>query len=158
MMIRRTMSMVLGVIVAVAAAGLAPTVAAADASQRCYGVTGGGTTWFDGAGFSGIVELRVGGQVQLVDVYAVPKISPDGAVTGTMHLFEFDQGAIATDDELLAPLQLQPGEQQLWTALTIVDGGSGAMRLLPTGTIDIFGGTASWQINGHVCFDGIDTT
>lgn len=149
----RTMSMVFGVVGAAATAGLAPAVAMADASERCFGLTGGGTTLFDGAGFGGTVDLRVGGELQQVDVYAVPKLSPDGTVTGTMHLFEFDQGDIATDDVLLAPLQLQPGEQQLWTALTVVDGGSGAMRLLPTGTIDIFGGSATWEIRGHVCFD-----
>lgn len=148
----RTMSKMFGALGVVAAAGLAPATAMADASDRCFGVTGGGTTVFDGAGFAGTVELRVGGQLQQVDVYATPKVSPDGAVTGTMHLFDFDQGVIATDDVLLAPLQLQPGEQQLWTALTVVGGGSGAMRLLPTGTIDIFGGSATWQVQGHVCF------
>ncbi len=149
----RTMSMVFGLVGAATIAGLAPAVAMADASERCFGVMGGGTTHFDGAGFAGTVELRVGGQVQQVDVSAAPKISPEGAVTGTTHVFEFDQGDITTDDVLLAPLAFQPGEQQLWTALTVVDGGRGEMRLLPTGTIDIFGGSATWQVRGHVCFD-----
>jgi hypothetical protein len=105
-----------------------------------------------GPPFAGTIDFKVGGEHQQVSTEVVPIVN-EGVIEGTMHTFEFEQGTITTHDVLLAPLELKPGEQQLWVELNLTHGGTGKMRVLPTGTINIFGGMATWEMRGRICFD-----
>jgi hypothetical protein len=125
--------------------------APADAANRCYGVQGEATTAFDPAvgGFVGTATFRLGGQEQHATATAY--------VTGpssTSHVLEFSQGTLVTDDELiLRPIDPEAGSFELRSRLTVVDGGSGKLHLLPGSTLDLVAGVAEWRMRGSVCFD-----
>jgi uncharacterized membrane protein len=153
----RRRSMAVATIVAALTAVIAMTPAVATAQSdagvenRCYGVQGSGSTSFDPTqgGFAGIATFRLGGQAQEVSAVAY--------VTGpesTSHVFEFAQGTIVTDDQLiLKPLDPAAGQFELRSRLSVVDGGSGQLHILPGSTLDLVAGTASWEMRGNVCFD-----
>lgn len=138
-----------------AIAPLSPIAAAghhdAGAENRCYGVQGAGTTTFDAevGGFIGVASFRLGGREQ--------QVSSTARITGeasTSHVFEFAQGTLVTEDQLiLKPLDPASGLFELRTRLNVVEGGTGGLHILPGSTVNLATGTASWQMRGHLCFD-----
>lgn len=154
--LRRSRLATIGAIVALfAALAVAPAAASAHAAaaetNRCYGVQGHGTSTFDPGvgGFTGLASFRLGGEEQ--------EVASAAFVTGpasTSHVFEFEQGTIITDDQLiLKPIDPAAGLFELRTRLQVVDGGSGKLHILPGSTVDLSTGTADWQMRGHLCFD-----
>jgi uncharacterized membrane protein len=152
---RRPRLAIIGVVVAaLAAVALAPAAAdehrSAGEANRCYGVQGSGTTSFDPqvGGFTGEASFRLGGQGQTVAAAAF--------VTGpasTSHVFDFEQGTIVTDDLLiLVPIDAEASLFELRTRLSVVDGGSGKLHILPGSTLDLATGVADWEMRGHLCF------
>jgi hypothetical protein len=123
----------------------------ADETNRCYGVQGEATTAFDPTvgGFVGVATVRLGGQEQ--QATATAYVTGPGS---TSHVLEFSQGTLVTHDELiLRPIDPGAGTFELRSRLTVVDGGSGKLHLLPGSTLDLAAGVAEWRLRGSVCFD-----
>jgi hypothetical protein len=145
-------------------AGMAAVPAAARSDNRCFGVQGSAETFFDGSGFTGIADFKLGGikmEVPATAVADVPGLTPlpnGWMVTGGSHILDFgDYGTLITEDEaILVPTG--PGTFSLRSRLVVTDGGSGKLHLLPSSTLDLssenpFDWSASWHMRGQVCFD-----
>lgn len=119
---------------------------------KCYGVQASASTSFDPnvGGFAGDAVFRLSGEE--VEVDAVAFVTSE---TSTTHTFVTPWGTLKTEDELiLVPVDPDNGVFSLRSRLTVVEGGSGKLRLLPSSRLDLEKGTATWQARGHVCIDG----
>ena len=129
------------------------SLGAAPAEARgtnCYGVQASATTTSNGTAFVGDAVFRLNGDEVTVGAVAVVT-----SATSTTHEFQTPWGTLTTEDQLiLVPVDPANGIFSLRSRLTVVDGGSGKLQLLPSSRIDLLNGTATWQARGHVCIDG----
>jgi hypothetical protein len=119
---------------------------------NCYGVQASASTSFDPTveGFTGDAVFRLNGEE--VTFGAVAVVTSE---TSTTHQFETPWGTLTTEDELiLVAVDPANGIFSLRSRMTVVEGGSGKLQLLPSSRLDLVNGTASWQARGHVCIDG----
>jgi hypothetical protein len=127
--------------------------APAEASgANCYGVQASASTSFDPivGGFAGDAAFRMNG-----DEFTFSAVAKVTSESSTTHAFETPWGTLKTEDELiLVPVDPANGVFSLRSRMTVVEGGSGKLQLLPSSRLDLVNGTASWQARGHVCIDG----
>ena len=119
---------------------------------NCYGVQASASTSFDPTvgGFAGDAVFRMNGDE--VTFGAVAKVTSE---TSTTHEFVTPWGTLTTEDELiLVAVDPANGVFSLRSRMTVVEGGSGKLQLLPSSRLDLGFNTASWQARGHVCIDG----
>lgn len=137
-------------LLAAAAALTGSSTAHAGDSNTCYGVQASATTAFDPnvGGFAGNADFRFNGEE-----VAVPTVTFVTGETSTSHSFETPWGTIITDDELVL-VPIEPGVFSLRSRLTVVDGGTGKLQLLPDSRLDLRVGVASWHARGHLCVNG----
>ncbi len=131
-------------------ATLVAAPASASAGEDCYRVNAKATTVMDPATgvFSGTAHFFLNGISQ-----AVPASAWATGPTSSVHVFEFDQGTIVTEDILiLVPVHPDDGIYSLQSKLFVTAGGSGRMQLAPSSRIDLVNGIATWTGKGSICF------
>jgi hypothetical protein len=132
------------------------------AGDRCFGVQGSATTFFDPdiGGFTGTADFKVGGKHMEVDATAFADVlgltpRPNGWLTAAGgHSLDFGYyGTVATTDVVIL---VPTGDNtfNLRSRLTVTDGGSGKLHILPHSTLDLNTFSASWEMRGEICFDG----